>query len=78
MMTKEQINAKYGKESMEARILRTELLDGRAKAIERGTSYLMSRTLGRGFGESCESFDARQPESYRQFVKWFNEYREVR
>ena len=78
MMTKEEINTKYGKDSMEARILRTELLEGRAKAIQRGVAYLCSNVLGRDFGESGESWEARQSESHKAFVKWFNQYREVR
>ena len=53
--------AKYGKES----------------AIERGRQMVGSWILGREFGESCESFFARNP-LMEEFNVWFEAYAERR
>ena len=61
--------------SYQARILRTYAQRGKQEAIQRGVSILMSHSLGREFGETCESHDAKHPE-ITAFREWFNAWRE--
>ena len=55
------------------KVLDTDAKSGRAKAIERGRGIAMSLSLGREFGETMESFQARKPEvaEFYQFWKRF-------
>jgi hypothetical protein len=68
-MTDEQIAAKYLE-----RIERTAAKEGKAAGIQRGVAMLMSWTIGREFGESTESYFARNPEK-KMFAEMFNAWR---
>jgi hypothetical protein len=68
-LTNEQIAAKY----ME-RIERTTAKEGKAAGIQRGTAMLMSWTIGREFGETVDSYFARNPEK-KKFAEMFNAWR---
>jgi hypothetical protein len=55
-----------------SRMLEVEKRNGREKMIERARQWLCSLYLGRGFNETCESFEARRPD-IAEFAKWLHE-----
>jgi len=59
-----------------AEITKTEQKYGRAKAIERASRWLCSLCLGRDFGETADSYYARNPD-IAEFSAWFKAYRQA-